>query len=134
MIEINSKKEMEKYYIKDKNTYIFEDDVEFKVDVKIRYSIKAHNITAFNIDALNIEALGIDACNINACDIQALNIIAWDIIADNIIATNIYASDISYYATCIAYEHFECESVKGRRINSIHKCLDGEIKYKVVEE
>ena len=60
-----------------------------------------------------IEA-NIDARNINARNINAVNIDAWN---------------IKYYATCIAYKSFKCRSVKGRRDNSIHMCLDRGIEY-----
>ena len=53
------------------------------------------------------------------------NISAWDINALNIDAAN-----INYYAVCIAYQTFSCMSVRGKRKNAIHACLDGEIEYK----
>lgn len=48
----------------------------------------------------------------------------------NINAHNINAYNIRYYAFCVAYYSFWCKSVKGRRENSFHKCLDSEIVYK----
>lgn len=56
--------------------------------------------------------------------INAMNINAYDISANNIDAL-----DIKYWAVCIAYHSFKCKSVKGRRENSIHKCLDQEIEF-----
>ena len=53
------------------------------------------------------------------------NISAWDINALNIDAAN-----INYDAVCIAYQTFSCMSVRGKRKNAIHACLDGEIEYK----
>jgi len=94
MIIVKSLEEMKKYYDKQLNTYVFDDDVEFIIHIKVES----------NIDALNIKAYDIDAYNINA-------------------------NDIKYYAYCIAYYTFKCKSAKGRRVNSICKCLDREIEY-----
>lgn len=68
--------------------------------------------------------IDIDA-SINAPTIKAHNINAWDINAHNI-----NALDIKYYAFCIAYETLKVKTIKGRRPNSFHKCLDNEIEYK----
>jgi len=58
------------------------------------------------------------------------NIDAWNINAWNIDAWNIDAEKINYYASCIVQESLKCSKIKGRRTNSIHKCLDQEIQYK----
>ena len=104
MITINNLEEMKKYYDKQTNTYVFDDDVEFIIDIKVESDIKAWDI----------KALDINACNINACDIDAYNI---------------NANDIKYCAYCIAYHTFKCKSAKSSRDNSICKCLDSEIEY-----
>jgi polyisoprenoid-binding protein YceI len=71
-----------------------------------------------------------DNANINANDINANDIKAFDINAGNINAKDIEARDVSYYAFCVAYKDIECESIKGRRDNSFHKCLDGKLTIK----
>jgi len=149
MITINNIEEMKKYYDEKTNTYIFDDDVEFIIDIKVRssidaYDIKAKNIDAWNIDALdidaydikaknidawNIKALDINACNIKARDINARDINARDINAYDINAYDIDAWNIYYYYFCIAYYIFKCKSVKSSRDNSVCKCLDKEIEY-----
>ena len=58
------------------------------------------------------------------------NISAWNIDAWDIGALDINAANINYYAVCIAYQTFSCMSVRGKRKNAIHACLDGEIEYK----
>ena len=68
------------------------------------------------------------AGNINAGDITARDISAWNITAGDITAGDITAGDISYYAVCFSYQSFKCRSIKGRRNNSKHFCLDSEIK------
>ncbi len=153
MIKFNSVEEIEKYYNKNTNTYEFvEDDirldVEFAFDLKINGNINARDIKALDIDALNIKAYDIKAYDINALDINALNIKSYDIKARDIEAydinaldinalnieardikaQNIYAGDITYSAVCFAYQNIKCSSIKGRRVNTKHFVLDGEIK------
>lgn len=122
--EFYSLDEIQKYYDKKSNTYIFiEDDemidvVVFNFDLDVEANIDAKTINAFDIRACNIKA-----CNIDACDIKAMNIEAWDINA-----WNIEAQDISYYAVCFAYNNIKCKSIKGRRNNSKHFVLDGTLE------
>ena len=156
MITIKKPEDMQKYYDKNTNTYRFVDsdgnreEVNIECDINVDGSIYAWNINAWNINAEDINAWDIDAVNINAVNITARNINAWDIDAVNINAedinaVNINAEDInardinardinadhiSYYAVCIAYKTFKCKSVKGRRKNAVHMCLDGDIEYK----
>lgn len=119
--EFYSLDEIQKYYDKKSNTYIFiEDDeridvVVFNFDLDVKANIDAKTINAFDIRACNIKA-----CNIDACDIKAMNIEVWDINA-----WNIEAQDISYYAVCFAYKNIKCKSIKGRRKNAKHFVLDG---------
>ena len=56
-------------------------------------------------------------------NIKAMNIDAWDIKTDNIKAQN-----VSYYGVCFANYSFKCKSIKGRRTNSKHFCLDSKIE------
>ena len=153
MIKFNSIEEIKKYYNKNTNTYEFiEDgirlDMEFAFDLEIdgnikAWDIRAQNINAWNIKARNINAWDIKAHDIKAWDINALNINAWDIKADDINAHDIKAYDIKardinawdinawdiiYHAVCFAYQNIECSSIKGRRVNTKHFVLDGEIK------
>jgi hypothetical protein len=81
-----------------------------RFNLTVKGNLNARNINAEKIDALKIDALKIDALNIDALKIDAL--------------------DISYYAVCFAYENITCKSIKGRRENSKHFCLDGEITIK----
>jgi hypothetical protein len=149
MITINNLEEMEKYYDEQLNTFVFDDDVEFTIDIDVESDIKACDINAKNIDADDINADDINARDINARDINAKNIDAWniyardinaddinardinacDINAWDINANDIKANDIDYYSICIARDSFKCKSVNGYRKNSIHKCLDKEIEY-----
>jgi hypothetical protein len=125
------------------NTIVLNEDLKITFDCTIPCNIDAYNITARNIKAWDIKAGNIKAGNIKAWDIKAGNITArnikaWDIKAGNIkagnidayniTAGNIKADNIEYYAFCIAYHSLECKSISGIRENSIHKCLDQEIK------
>ena len=131
-----------KSYIKD-GSIVFNESIVCEFDINVNanitawditaWDITAHNITADNIRAHDITAWNITAANITAWDITAHNITADNITANNITADNITAADISYYAFCISYKNIECTSIKGRRENSFHKCLDGELKIKPQE-
>ena len=140
MLVFNNLEEMEPYLDKKTNTYRFNDNVRFCFDFLADSNIDAWNINArkinaadidaWNINARNIDAGNIDALDIDAADIDATDIDAWNINARNINARNIDAEDIEYYAVCIAYKTFSCTSVRGKRKNAIHACLDGEIECK----
>ena len=97
MIILRNREEMEKYYVKEVNTYVFKDNVEFLFEVEVKAHIKAHNIKIHNIKAWNINAYDINADNIN------------------------------YYAVCFASANIECNTIKGRRPNAKHFVLDGEL-------
>ena len=110
--EFNSLEEIQKYYDKNTNTYVFKENGEYI------------GVVVFNFN-LNVDA-NIDVADIDACDISALNIDAWDIKASNINALN-----ISYWGVCFAYDSIKCKSIKGRHPDSKHFAIDGEL---VVEE
>lgn len=95
---------------------------EIEADIKDGVLTINEDVTfecSFNINA-SIKVIG----NINAANINAWNITAWDINAEDITA-----GDISYYAVALAYQSFKCKSIKGRRKNSRHFCLDKEIEF-----
>lgn len=141
MIEIfNSLKEIQKYYDKETNTYIFKENdkyidvVIFNFTLEINANIKsgdirawdikaldirAVNISCSNIIALDIDARNIDCINLTAKDIIALNIDALNITARNINVDNIFAKsidargEIDCYDTCVASEYIKCKSIIG---------------------
>ena len=136
----NSLEEIQKYYDKDRNAYIFKEDgryidlVIFEFDLKVEADIYARNIKAHSIFVLNIDAWDINAHDINAYNIEAWDIIAWNIKAINIKVENIFQSTtinarfIRYHAICLAYSSIKCQSIKGRRDNAKNFVLDGEIE------
>ena len=153
--KFNRLEEIQKYYNKETNTYVFKENgfyidlVVFNFNLSIDANINACDINACdinaedinacdintcdinarNIDAKNIDALDIIAYgDINACDINAGNIKAHNIYANDIFAFNIIANDISYYGVCVAYESIKCKSIEGRRENHKHFVLDGELE------
>ena len=146
--KFNSLKAIKKYYDKNTNTYVFVENEEyievvvFDFDLNVEANIDADNIEALDINAWNINACNINADNINVNNINAIDIDAWhinannikagDIITGNISACNIEAGNISannilYGAVCFAYDSIKCKSIKGRRKNSKHFVLDGEL-------
>lgn len=143
MIEIfNSLEEIQKYYDKETNTYIFKENDIFidtiifnftlEVNANIRggnirawdikaFDIRATNISCLNIMAIDIDARNIDCINLTAKDIIALNIDALNITARNINVDNIFAKsinareEIDCYDTCVASEYIKCKSIIGGR-------------------
>lgn len=155
MKTFNSLKEIQKYYNENTNTYEFLEngsvfDIKLDFNLHVSSNILARNVYAYhmevgninvydmiggNIDAGDIDARNLDVGHINAGNIKARNIEACVINARNIKAHNIDATDInaikiSYFAVCFAHKKIKCKSIKGRRNNSKHFCLDGEITYK----
>ena len=138
--EFNSLEEIQKYYNRNTNTYVFKEDeayidlIVFTFDLNVQAKIVAWNIKACNIRTNDIIANDINAFNINAkdiiaADINARNIVADYIVAKDIIANDIIAIDICYFALCFAYKNIKCsKSIKGRMKNAKHLVLDGKIE------
>ena len=120
MITIRNMLEMKEYYVKEVNTYEFNDDVEFLCNVDVRADISARDIKGGNINVHNISARDINAYNIKVDNIRARNIFA----------RNIRANDISYYAVCFAYKNIECNSIEAINSNSKHFVLNGKLVVK----
>ena len=107
----NKLEEIEKYYNKETNTYIFKENDEWIELVELKFNLE---ITC-DINARDINARAIKACDINARDIKACDINAWD---------------INFFACCISYQNIICKKIEGRRDNSKYLTLDGEIVIK----
>ena len=134
--KFNNLEEIEKYYDKSINTYVFKEDgkpinlVVFNFSLNIKSNIEACNIKAYDINAYNIEAWDITAYNIKAWNVKSGNITvnnieAYDIWACDISAGDIIAENISYGAVCFAYNNIYCKSIKSRRDKNKHFVLDG---------
>ena len=96
---------------------IYKNQEEVEKDV-VNGTLKMCDDIKFEFD-LNMN-IDINAYNINANNIKANDIKAYDISADN----------INYYAVCYAYNNLSCKSIKGKRENCKHFCLNGDIKIK----
>jgi len=110
---INKQEELEALIDKN-NNIIIGDDLIIRCDIDIEANINAGNIEARNIKAHNIEAFYIKANDIKADDIDI---------------DHINAHNISYDTFCIARKSLICETIEGRRENSIHACLNQPIEY-----
>jgi len=103
-----------------------EKDTVFEESIEVEGNITGKDGERFSLTVKgNINAEDIKAWDIKAWDIKAKDIDAW-----NINTWNINARDISCYAVCFAYNNIECNSIKGRRQNAKHFCLDGKITAK----
>ena len=122
--EFNNIEEIQKYYNKKTNTYIFKENGEYIEFVIFHFNLDVDaNIDAFTIIGRDITALNIEASDIIACDIKVK-----DIYADNIEADNIKATNIIYLAVCFAYNTIKCKSITGRYRNAKHFVLDGKLE------
>lgn len=97
--EFNSIEQIEKYYDKNTNTYVFMEnkycfDVHLHFNLCVSANIIAQDIKAWNIEAYNIKGLNIEAFNVNARNIDAWNIDAWNIDAEDIQSQDIHVGDI----------------------------------------
>lgn len=134
MIVISNLEEMEKYYNKDTNTYVFAENgcrlnVRFLFGLNLCSNIYAGNVIGTDIDIFNADLLDVTARNIKASILYVDVIKARNVKVENLLATSIVADKISYLGCCMAYSSFRCKSVKGERENSKHFSLDSEIEY-----
>ena len=127
--EFNSLEEIQKYYEKGNNAYVFTENGDYidlvilnfnlNVDANIEaWDIKAWNIVCLNINADNINAYYINARDINASNIKTYNLNAWhinclDINAWDIVSRDINAGDI------VAHDIYTL-SVYANNINAIN--------------
>ena len=136
--EFNKLEEIQKYYNKETNTYVFKEDgkyidlVVFDFNLRISASIyardiHANNISAYDITAWDIDAWDIDARNLDTWDIKAWHINALDIKAEDIKASMIRARNINYNHVCVSCYDIICNSIKGRREDHKHFSLSGTI-------
>ena len=125
MITINTQQEFDSMVADGR--FKVNDDVTFEFDLVTRADIDARDINARDINARNIDARNTNARNIDARDINARDINARNIDARNINARDITARGINYPAVWFAYNDIKCKSIEGRRNNSKHFVLDGEI-------
>lgn len=107
--EFNTIDELQKYYDKETNTYVFREDEDyidliiFNFDLNIQANINAWNIEVND----NINAKDIFGYDIKAHDIKAHDIKAHDIYSNAIIANDIYARNI------------DSLNIKSRYINAV---------------
>lgn len=103
--------EIQKYYVKDANAYVFKEednfiDVYLHFDLDVEANIEVWNLSSvYDITCLNLKANDvlvnslkantIDANNIEAINVETDNIELWNLKADNVIAKDIKAWEIS---------------------------------------
>ena len=137
--EFESLEEIQKYYDKETNTYVFEENgyyidlvvfnFNLSIDANIEaFDIKAHDITANDINVNDIKVWNIKAKNIIAYDIKAHDIIANNVYAHDINVWDITAKDISYFSVCFARGNIKCRSIKSNYPNAKHFVLNGELE------
>ena len=150
MIIIKNKTELKEYLNKDKDLIVDEDvRIEYQVergelrDVKCRnlylendnefFDFNGRDFDGRDFDGWDFNGRDFDGWDFNGRDFNGLNFNGKDFNGRNFkgwnfIGNSFIGNDIDYYASFIAYEKISCTSIKGRRKNSIHKCLDSEIE------
>jgi hypothetical protein len=89
-----------------------DDDVKIECDVNIRASIICQNLNCWDLNCEDLDCGDLNCQNLNCWDLNC---------------QNLDCGDLDYYAIAVAYYKSKCESVKGRRSNSKHFCLDSEV-------
>jgi len=100
---------------------ILEKDTEYNESLTVEGNILGKDVNRYNLkvcgdlDCLNLNCWNLDCRNLNCGDLDC-----W----------NLKAKKVLYYAVAFAYNNMEVESIKGRRENCKHFCLDGQITIK----
>ncbi len=130
MIIIKNSKELAKQINENKDLLLKQHDVriEFQVERGELRDIHCRDLFLMNDE----EKFDFNGGNFNGGNFNGGNFNGWDFNGGdfnggNFNGGNFNGGKISYYAIFISYNNIECESIEGRRQNSFHKCLDGEL-------
>ncbi len=96
-----------------------ESDMTFKENLIVKGNIFGKNGKKFNLEVKG----NLEGHNLTCLDLKCHNLDCLDLECENLDCMN-----LSYFAVAIAYKSFKCNSVKGKRKNSKHFCLDSEIE------
>jgi len=130
MITIKTENELKEMLDENKNLLIDDDiKITFNIEENVIRNISCKKIKCNNIDCGDIDCGDIDCWDIECGDISCNDIDCGDIKCGNIKCWNIKCWNIDYNTFCFARRSFICRAVKGRKANSMHKCLDNKIKY-----
>ena len=145
MLIIKNLNELKKHLTKDKDLVVDEDvRIEFQVpkrelrDVKCRnlflmkdderFDFNGRDFTGGDFNGWNFNGRNFTGRDFNGWNFNGVDFNGGDFTGRNFNGGNFTGKDISYYAVFIANQSVKCTSIKGRRDNSIHKCLDGKIE------
>ena len=92
-----------------KGDLVMTEDMTFDEDLVVKGNIFGKNGHKYSLKVNG----DLNCFNLNCFDLNCLDL---------------NCRDLSYYAVAFAYTSFKCKSVKGRRENSKHFCLDGEVQ------
>ena len=90
----------------------------------------------WDLNCKNLDCRDLNCWDLNCGDLNCRDLNCWDLNCKNLNCWSLKAKNVSYYGVAFAYHSMEVESIKGRRDNSKHFCLDGEIilKKKIPKE
>ena len=63
------------------------------------------------------------------CEGGIWNLNCLDLTCGNLTCSDLNCRNLTYYAVAMAYKSMKVKSIKGRRVNSKHFCLDKEIEF-----
>ena len=99
-----------------------DDDVTFDCDINIKVHIICKDLICWDLDCRNFNCRDLHCGDLICWDLHCLDIDCADLNCQDL-----HCRDLNYHAVAFAYKTFKCKSVKGRRKNSKHFCLDSDI-------
>jgi len=113
---------------------IIDNDLTVEGDIRCEggsWNLKCQDLDCWDLDCWNLKCWNLDCWNLDCLNLKCKDLKCWDLKCQELKAKN-----VSYYGVAVAYNSMEVESIKGRRKNSKHFCLDSEIviKKKVPKE
>ncbi len=92
--------------------------------------LKCFDLECNDLKCFDLECNDLKCCNLECYNLECYNLKCLNLNCENLNCWNLKAKNVSYYAIAFAYYSMEVESIKGRRDNSKHFCLDDEIALK----
>jgi len=105
-----------------------EGDLKVKGNILGKGGERFNLIVKGNLDCWNLNCWNLNCCDLDCYDLDCMNLNCCDLDCGDLNCMNLDCKEnVSYYAVCFAYNNIKCKSIEGRRDNSKHFVLDGEI-------
>ena len=128
---------------------IIDDDLTVEGNIRCeggKWDLKCWDLDCEDLDCedlkcRDLKCMDLKCMDLDCRDLDCKNLDCWNLKCDNLNCGDLNcgelkARNVSYYGVAFAYSSMEVESIKGRRDNSKHFCLDSKIviKKKVPKE